>query len=194
MRSGLVNVCFHNPRARRLRGDLSVHLPNPSIRLHVEMGASIMQTWRHWLVGVAIAVRMLTSLCRRPTFEARVAPAVKRRRAAVDDARRLQLPPTAVAQAASLWRFGAMGGCTVAAIWGDRPVSAIFSAVICMDGPMTLKRTHYKALSGPVHLRADLVQAAALQPGRTAKVRLVKSAAFKAKRALYGGVELRAAA
>lgn len=152
-----------------------------------------MQSWRKWLLGMAIAWGVLTGLRRGPSFEARVAPAVKRRRVSDDESRQRRQPATPHAQAASLWRYGAMGGCAVSARWSDRPVAAEFSAVICMEGSMTIKRAFYKPVAAPVQLGADCFSAA-LQPGAAAKIRLVKSAAFKAKRVLYGGVELRAAA
>lgn len=154
-----------------------------------------MSRWRNTILGIAIAVGMAGAALKRKSHEARVAPAVKRRAAARDESIRARLTVDAITQTTSLWLRGAMGPCVVAARWADRPVSAQFSAVMAMDGPMTVTRAAYQPLRLPGMAEVGRVsKIVKIQPGAAPIVRLVRGASFKPKRALYGAVELKAAA
>lgn len=154
-----------------------------------------MSGWRKAMLGMAVAVGMIGALVRRKSHEARVEPAVKRRAAAAADVVRGRLAADAFAQSASLWLRGAMGPCLVSARYADHPVSAQFSAVMAMDGPMTITRAAYQPLRLPGMGEAGRVsKIVKIQPGAAPVVRLVRGASFKPKRALYGAVELKAAA
>lgn len=142
-------------------------------------------------VGVAVAMCVLAMLIRRRPHEARVDAAVKRRAAERRDVARARMPAGAYASQTSLWTVSGLGPCVVQTRWSSAPVSAHFVSVLYMDGPMSLKRKAYQPLRVASAIGASAT--VRLQPGGATVVRLVRSARFKPRRALFGGAELKAA-
>lgn len=147
------------------------------------------------VIGLLLAMGMIGALARRPVHEARVAPGVKRREAPAPEAVRARMSADRFALHASLWRRGPLGPCGVVAFWGEQPVTASFGAVMCMDGPMTVTRADYRPLVLPRMAESGRVsKVVQIRPGSATVVRMVRTATFKPKRAMFGATELRAAA